>query len=47
MAAVYALARKWDLVIIEDDAYAFLQYNPDAPEDVPGLTLRRELRGDE
>ena len=41
MAQVYELARKWDLVVIEDDAYYWLQY-PDGPEAVPGLRLRRE-----
>lgn len=41
MCDVYAVARKWDLVIIEDDAYFWLQY-PDGPQHVPGLNLRRE-----
>ena len=41
LADVYALAHKWDLVIIEDDAYYWLQY-PDGPDRVPGLNLRRE-----
>lgn len=42
MGEVYALARKWSLVIIEDDAYYWLQY-PQGPDNVPGLNLRREL----
>lgn len=41
MAEVYALARKWSLIIIEDDAYYWLQY-PDGPDNVPGLNLRRK-----
>jgi DNA-binding transcriptional MocR family regulator len=41
MAQVYAVARKWSLVIIEDDAYYWLQY-PNGPDNVPGLDLRRE-----
>jgi DNA-binding transcriptional MocR family regulator len=41
MAAVYDVARKWDLVIIEDDAYYWLQF-PDGPDQVPGLNLRRK-----
>lgn len=41
MAEVYAAARKWDLVIIEDDAYYWLQF-PDGPDQVPGLNVRRE-----
>jgi DNA-binding transcriptional MocR family regulator len=44
MAQVYAVARKWSLVIIEDDAYYWLQY-PNGPDNVPGLNLRRELLG--
>eukprot|EP00775_Hariotina_reticulata_P010800 gene10800-10956_t len=39
MAEVYSLAQKWDLVIIEDDAYYWLQY-ADGPDRVPGLNLR-------
>lgn len=42
IAEVYAVARKWDLVIIEDDAYYWLQF-PNGPDDVPGLSLRRTL----
>jgi DNA-binding transcriptional MocR family regulator len=42
MGEVYALARKWSLVIIEDDAYYWLQY-PQGPDNVPGLNLRREF----
>jgi DNA-binding transcriptional MocR family regulator len=41
MVQVYSLAQKWDLVIIEDDAYYWLQY-PAGPDNVPGLTLKRE-----
>jgi len=41
MCEVYAMARKWDLVVIEDDAYYWLQY-PNGPQQVPGLNLRRE-----
>lgn len=41
MQDVYAVARKWDLVIIEDDAYYWLQF-PQGPDNVPGLQLRRE-----
>uniref|UniRef100_A0A383VSP6 Aminotransferase class I/classII large domain-containing protein n=1 Tax=Tetradesmus obliquus TaxID=3088 RepID=A0A383VSP6_TETOB len=39
MRQVYELARKWDLIILEDDAYFWLQY-PQGPEAVPGLNLR-------
>lgn len=42
MGQIYALACKWSLIIIEDDAYYWLQY-PHGPENVPGLNLRREL----
>lgn len=42
MAQIYSLARKWSLIIIEDDAYYWLQY-PDGPDNVPGLNLRRKL----
>lgn len=41
MADIYGLARKWSLIIIEDDAYYWLQY-PHGPDNVPGLNLRRE-----
>jgi DNA-binding transcriptional MocR family regulator len=41
MGQIYALARKWRLIIIEDDAYYWLQY-PDGPDNVPGLNLRRK-----
>jgi DNA-binding transcriptional MocR family regulator len=41
MCEVYAAARKWDLVIIEDDAYYWLQF-PDGPDNVPGINLCRE-----
>jgi hypothetical protein len=44
MAEVYSLAQKWDLVIIEDDAYYWLQY-ADGPDSVPGLNLRRGSPG--
>lgn len=44
MAEVYSLAQKWDLVIIEDDAYYWLQY-ADGPDRVPGLNLRRGSPG--
>eukprot|EP00775_Hariotina_reticulata_P005059 gene5059-5300_t len=39
MVQVYQLAQKWDLIIIEDDAYYWLQY-PDGPDNVPGLNLK-------
>eukprot|EP00878_Enallax_costatus_P044444 GHUV01053073.1.p1 GENE.GHUV01053073.1~~GHUV01053073.1.p1 ORF type:complete len:197 (-),score=38.95 GHUV01053073.1:140-730(-) len=42
MREVYDLAQKWDLVIIEDDAYYWLQY-PHGPDNVPGLNLRRKI----
>jgi DNA-binding transcriptional MocR family regulator len=41
MRQVYELARKWGLIILEDDAYFWLQY-PQGAEAVPGLNLRRE-----
>eukprot|EP00879_Flechtneria_rotunda_P025691 GHRR01027328.1.p1 GENE.GHRR01027328.1~~GHRR01027328.1.p1 ORF type:complete len:142 (-),score=25.82 GHRR01027328.1:83-508(-) len=41
MQEVYNVTRKWDLLIIEDDAYYWLQY-PSGIDDVPGLNLRRE-----
>jgi DNA-binding transcriptional MocR family regulator len=41
MREVYAAARKWDLVIIEDDAYYWLQF-PDGSDNVPGVNLRRK-----
>jgi DNA-binding transcriptional MocR family regulator len=41
MRQVYELARKWDLIILEDDAYFWLQY-PQGADSVPGLNLRRE-----
>jgi len=44
MAEVYLLAQKWDLVIIEDDAYYWLQY-AEGPDSVPGLNLRRASPG--
>ncbi|KAG1676629.1 hypothetical protein FOA52_008758 [Chlamydomonas sp. UWO 241] len=49
--AIYAVAQKWDLVIIEDDAYWWLQYgdeqlrsshtpgSPTTPDDMPGMRL--------
>lgn len=40
IAEVYAVARKWDLVMVEDDAYYWLQF-PSGPDQVPGLDLRR------
>jgi DNA-binding transcriptional MocR family regulator len=43
MCQVYELARKWDLIILEDDAYFWLQY-PQGADSVPGLRLRREWR---
>eukprot|EP00879_Flechtneria_rotunda_P000651 GHRR01000765.1.p1 GENE.GHRR01000765.1~~GHRR01000765.1.p1 ORF type:complete len:584 (+),score=193.54 GHRR01000765.1:499-2250(+) len=39
MQEVYNVTRKWDLLIIEDDAYYWLQY-PSGIDDVPGLNLR-------
>lgn len=43
-AEIYEVARARDLVIIEDDAYAWLQY-PRGEGDVPGLSgLQRESR---
>jgi bifunctional pyridoxal-dependent enzyme with beta-cystathionase and maltose regulon repressor activities len=41
MRQVYELARKWGLIILEDDAYFWLQY-PQGAQEVPGLNLRRE-----
>lgn len=41
IAEVYAVARKWDLVVVEDDAYYWLQF-PHGPQQVPGLNLRRK-----
>lgn len=35
---IYQVAQAWGLVILEDDAYFWLQF-PDGPEDVPGLKL--------
>jgi DNA-binding transcriptional MocR family regulator len=43
MRQVYELARKWDLIILEDDAYFWLQY-PQGADYVPGLDLRRKPR---
>jgi DNA-binding transcriptional MocR family regulator len=43
MRQVYELARKWDIIILEDDAYFWLQY-PQGADSVPGLNLRREWR---
>jgi kynurenine/2-aminoadipate aminotransferase len=34
---IYALCRRYDIWIIEDDAYFYLQYNPACPTDAPGL----------
>jgi DNA-binding transcriptional MocR family regulator len=41
MAEVYEVARKWGLIILEDDAYFWLQY-PQGEAQPPGLNLRRE-----
>jgi DNA-binding transcriptional MocR family regulator len=41
-AEIYEVARRYDLVIVEDDAYSWLQY-PDGEGAVPGLAgLQRE-----
>lgn len=38
MQAVYAVAQRYGLVIVEDDAYYWLQF-PSGEDDVPGLNL--------
>lgn len=44
-AEVYEVCRRHNLVIVEDDAYSWLQY-PDGEEDVPGIhKLQREWEG--
>ena len=40
--ALYAVARRWRLIVIEDDAYFYLRY-PNGPDALPGLDLPREF----